>query len=100
MSTKTRRRWTAEEKLRIIQEARQTEHSVSEVCRHHGLSVGQFYAWEKRARQGSMEGLRNRRKGHKKGGRAAQLEVELQRLRAVIAELSAQNLELKRGRWP
>ena len=100
MSTKSRRRWTAEEKLRIIQEARQAQHSISEVCHRHGLSAGQFYAWEKRARQGSMEALRNRRKGRKKGDRAAQLEAEIERLRAVIAELSAENLELKKGHWP
>ena len=28
------------------------------------------------------------------------LEDEVQRLRAVIAELSAENLELEKGRWP
>jgi len=33
MSTRSRRHWTADEKWRIIEEARQTELSVSEVCR-------------------------------------------------------------------
>ena len=40
MSVKIRRHWIAEEKLQIIEEARQTEHTVSEVCRRHGLAVG------------------------------------------------------------
>jgi len=55
----------AEEKLGIIEEARQTPCTVSEVCRRHGLAVGQFYAWEKQARQGALEALRNGRRGRK-----------------------------------
>jgi transposase-like protein len=38
-----RRRWTAEEKLRIQEEARQAAQGVSEVCRRHQIAPGQFY---------------------------------------------------------
>lgn len=100
MTTHNRRRWTAEEKLRIIEEARQTEHTVSEVCRRHGVAVGQFYAWEKRGRQGALEALRRRKGGRKGSDPTAQLRAEMDRLRAVVAELSVENLELKRGPWP
>lgn len=100
MNTKSRRHWTAENKLAIIEEARQTPCTVSEVCRRHGLAVGQFYAWEKQARQGALEALRNGRRGRKQNDATAQLQAAIQRLWAVIAELSAENLELKRGRWP
>lgn len=100
MKTQSRRHWTAQEKLGIIEEARQTPCTVSEVCRRHGLAVGQFYTWEKQARQGALEALRNGRRGRKKDDATAQLQTEIQRLWAVIAELSAENLELKRGRWP
>jgi transposase-like protein len=100
MANQNRRRWTAEEKLAIIEEARQTPQTVSEVCRHHGIAPGQFYAWEKEARQGALDALRSKRRGHKRGNREVQLETEGNRLRAVAAELSAENLEKKRGRWP
>jgi len=100
MSIKARRYWTAEEKLQIIQEARQTEHTVSEVCRRHGLAVGQFYTWEKQACQGALEALRNGRRGPKRTTAEAQLRAEVERLRAVVAELSAENLQLKKGLWP
>jgi transposase len=100
MTTKNRRQWTAEEKLRILEEARQTPQTISEVCRRQGLAPGQFYAWEKRARQGALEALRARKRGRKSGSREAQLETEVTRLRAVAAELSAENLELKKGLWP
>jgi len=99
MSTQSRRRWTAEEKLQIIEEARQTEHTVSEVCRRHCLAVGQFYSWEKRARQGALEALRNGKRGRRRADPEAALRTEIERLRAVVAELSVENLELKKGRW-
>jgi transposase len=99
MST-TRRRWTAEEKLEILTEGRQAGHTVSEVCRRHQLALGQFYDWERRARDGALEALRNSRAGRRKSDRTSQLEAELQRYQAVVAELSAENLQLKRGLWP
>jgi transposase len=100
MSSRSRRRWTAEEKWRIIEEARQTELSVSEVCRRYGLATGQFYSWEKQARQGALEALRDGHQGRKKSDPTVPLQAEIERLRAVIAELSAENLALKKGHWP
>ena len=95
-----RRHWTAEEKLRIIEEARSTDSSVSEVCRRYGIGVGQFYRWEKRAKQGALEALRNSKRGRREKRQEEMLRSELQKLRVVIAELSAENLQLKKGLWP
>lgn len=100
MNPKSRRHWTAEAKLQIIEEARQTPQTVSEVCRRHGVAPGQFYAWEKEARQGALKALREGRRGRKSSSREVELETEITRLRAVVSELSAENLELKKGRWP
>ena len=98
--TSQRRRWTAEEKLQILEEARHTGCAVSEVCRRRSLAPGQFYAWEKQARQGALEFLRNGKRGRPGADRSPALEAEIERLRTVIAELSVENLELKKGRWP
>ena len=78
-------------------ETRQTPQTVSGVCRHHGIATGQFYAWEKKARQGALEALRARKRGRKSRNPEMQLKVEITRLRAVVTELSAENLELKKG---
>ena len=40
MSTSKRRRWRAEEKLRILEEARQADQAVSAVCRHYQIAPG------------------------------------------------------------
>jgi transposase len=54
MTARSRRRRTAEEKLEVLQEARRAGQMVSEVCRRHQVAPGQFYAWEKQARQGAL----------------------------------------------
>jgi transposase len=100
MTRSQRRTWSAAQKLSILDEARQGQMSVSEVCRRHGISAGQFYAWEKQAREGAAAALQAGRRGPKGADQAAVLETELTRLRAVIAELSAENLALKKGLWP
>lgn len=99
MSTSTRRQWTAEEKLKIVEEARQTNQTVSEICRHYGIGTGQFYTWEKLVKQGSLEALRNGKRGPKETKAEMRLKTEVERLRIVIAELSVENLALKKGLW-
>ena len=100
MRAQKRRQWTAEQKLQILEEARQSDATVSEVCRRHGIGSGQFYKWERLAREGALDGLRAQKRGRKESVTVTRLEDEVQRLRAVIAELSAEDLELRRGRWP
>jgi transposase-like protein len=62
MMNHKRRQWTAEERFQIIEEARQTDATVSEVCRRHCIDTGQFYNWEKLAREGVLgsKSVRNR----------------------------------------
>ncbi len=100
MSVNTRRRWTAEEKLSILEEARQSGASISQVCRRHQVAPGQFYAWERQARQGALSALRNSKPGRKALDATEPLRAQLLRLQAVVAELSAENLDLKKGFWP
>ncbi len=100
MSINNRRRWTAEEKLSILEEARQTGQSISEVCRRHQMAPGQFYAWERQARQGALSALKNSKPGRKTSDPTEPLQAQILRLQAVVAEISAENLDLKKGFWP
>ena len=97
MNSQNRRHWKAEEKLQMIEEARQTDSTVSEVCRRYGIGTGQFYTWEKHARQGALAALRNGKRGRKESKEEETLKSEMERLRVLIAELSMENLELKKG---
>lgn len=91
------RRLSAEEKLRVVEEGRQSGATISEVCRRHQVDHAQFYRWERLARQGSLETLRNGARKSKNGKREEWLMSEVNRLRVVVAELIVENLTLKRG---
>ena len=61
------------------------------------MTHAQFYRWERLARQGALETLRNGARKSKNGKREEWLMSEVHRMHAVVAELIAENLTLKRG---
>src|SRR6266702_324494 len=52
-----RRRWSVEEKLRILGQSVAPGSSVSLVCRMHGISSGQLCTWRKQFRTGELTGF-------------------------------------------
>jgi transposase len=52
-----RRRWSVEEKLRILGQSVASGSSVALVCRMHGISSGQLYTWRKQFRTGELTGF-------------------------------------------
>jgi transposase len=52
-----RRRWSVEEKLRILAQSMAPGSSVMLVCRMHGISSGQLYAWRRQFRTGELTGF-------------------------------------------
>jgi transposase len=69
-----RRQWSAEQKLRIIEEARQSGHTVSAVCQRHQITMKQFYDWERQAKRGALEGLRQGNRKPKRDDHRQRLE--------------------------
>lgn len=94
------RQFSADEKLRILEEARQPNTTVAEVLRRHQLEGATFYRWERDAKAGMRAALGEHRKSRDvddKDRRIARLEADLERKRRIIAEVVGENLELKRG---
>jgi transposase len=54
VSTSARRRWTLEEKRRIVAESYGGRGEVSATARRHGLSGGQLFTWRRLAREGQL----------------------------------------------
>jgi len=52
-----RRRWSVEEKLRILAQSVAPGASVMLVCRMHGISSGQLYTWRRQFRTGELTGF-------------------------------------------
>lgn len=70
---------------------------ISEVCQRRQVDRTQFYRWERLTRQGAPEALRNGARNSKNGKHEAWLMSEVNRLRAVVAELIAENLTPNHG---
>ena len=52
-----RRRWSVEEKLRILAQSVAPGSSASLACRLHGISSGQLYTWRRQFRTGELTGF-------------------------------------------
>ena len=93
---KKRRIWTASEKLRIVLLGLDGSVDISELCRREGVSPTQFYTWKKRL-LGSAAKVFAEGSGSKASVREQRLDTELRRAKDVIAEITAENLDLKKG---
>lgn len=92
-----RRKWSAAEKLRIVLAGMQPGVEVSDLCRREGLNPVQFYAWRKQL-LGSAERVFEDKRG-RPNAQQERLEADNARFKDVIAEITAENLELKKRRW-
>lgn len=91
---KKRKRWSAEDKLRIVLAGIESGTEISELCRREGINPTQYYAWKKTLLSGAAR-LFNGDKD-KPDVRQQRLETDLARCKDVIAEITAENLDLKK----
>jgi transposase len=93
----TRRKFPAEEKIRIVMEGIRAEVSVSELCRREGIAPTVYYKWLK----DFMEAGRGRLRGDSQRQATAEevkgLRQENERLKQLVAELSLDNMVLKKS---
>ncbi len=92
---KRRRRWTVEKKLKIVLETLQSDQKLAEICRREGISPTQVYHWRKQLLS-SAEAVFGRKQANGEDHRVAKLATEHQRMKNVIAEITAENLDLKK----
>ncbi|MCA9150892.1 MAG: transposase [Planctomycetales bacterium] len=94
-SKKNRRSWTAADKMRIVLAGMEPGIEISALCRKEGLNPTQYYAWKSQLVNGAAAVFDGRTsKGQET--REAKLEAELVRMKGVVAEITAENLELKK----
>jgi len=90
-----RRKWSAADKLRIVLAGMQPNVEVSDLCRREGINPTQYYGWKKKLQSSASKifGEGDSRSSAREERQAA----ELRRFKDVVAELTAENLELKKG---
>ncbi len=93
---KMRRTWTASEKLRIVLSGLDGSVEVSEICRREGINPTQYYGWKKQLMSSAAKVFADGRES-KPSAQQQRMETELRRAKDVIAEITAENLDLKKG---
>jgi transposase-like protein len=98
MPKKTRKRFTAEEKVAILRLHLLEHVAVSDLCDQHGIHPTMFYRGQKEFFENGPAAFdsHSRRTGDPKDRQIALLEQKLQRKHEVLSELMEEHIELKK----
>lgn len=93
-----RRQFSAEQKFRIVKEKLTTDQSVSEICSKYDISSALYYRWQEQFLDSAKEGLQRGGGGPSKAEqrKLEQQEREIRRMQSVIAEITSENIDLKK----
>ena len=94
---KTRRKFNAEEKIRIVLEGLRGELSVAELCRKEGISPGLYYRWSKDFLEAGKKRLNGDTQREANTSEVGALREENRSLKEVVAELTLDNRVLKKS---
>ena len=89
---KTRKRYSSEEKIRIVLAGLRGEDSIAELCRQEGISQGLYYSWSKEFLEAGKKRLAGDTAREANTGEVKDLRCEARDLKEVVAE---QTLELR-----
>jgi transposase len=93
----TRRKLTAEEKIRIVLEGLKGEDSIAEICRREGIAPSLYYKWSKGFLEAGKRQLNGDTKREATSDDVSELRQENEQLKQLVAELSLSNRVLKKS---
>ena len=94
---KTRRKFSAEEKIRIVLEGLKGETSIAELCRREGIVSNLYYRWSKDFLEAGKKRLQGDTVREATTGEVSGLRGENEQLKQLVAELSLKNRVLKKS---
>ena len=94
---KTRRRYSAEDKIRIVLEGLRGEYSIAELCRREGIAQSQYYSWSKEFLEAGKKRLSGDTERAATSSEVKDLRAQAQDLKEVVAELTLENRLLKKS---
>lgn len=93
----TRRKYSAEEKIRIVLEGLRGEDSIAELCRREGINPNLYYKWSKEFLEAGKARLTGDTKREATSSEDDGLRHENEQLKQVVAELLLKNRVLKKS---
>lgn len=88
---KTRRKFSSEEKIRIVLEGLRGEASIAEVCRREGIVPNLYYRWSKDFLEAGKKRLQGDTIREANSSEVGDLRQENGQLKQLVAELSLKN---------
>ena len=96
----TRRKFTPEEKVRVVLEGFRRETRVSDLCRREGINPNVYYAWLKEFMEAGKSRLAAETVRDATQAEVQGLKQQNQQLKQLVAELSLEVLVLKKTAIP
>jgi transposase len=94
---KTRKKYSAEEKVRIVLEGLRGEEKIAELCRREGIHQNMYYKWSKEFLEAGKQRLVGDTKREADSQEVEAMRSENEQLKAVVAELMLKNRNLKKS---
>ena len=88
---KTRRKYSAEEKIRIVLEGIRGDQTIAELCRREGISEALYYRWSKDFLEAGKSRLVGDTKRDANSKQVKSLRQENEQLKQLVAELALKN---------
>ena len=93
---KTRRKFTAEEKIRIVLDGLRGEESITDLCRKEGIHPTMYYKWSKSFLEAGKRQLNGDTIREASSSEVKELRGENDELKMLIAEVVLRNRVLKK----
>ena len=94
---KTRKRYSAEEKIRIVLEGLRGKESIAALCRREGIATNLYYSWSKEFLEAGKRRLMGDTKRQATSGEVMGLRKQNSQLKELVADLSLKNVVLKKA---
>lgn len=94
---RTRKKYSAEEKIRIVLEGLRGEESIAELCRKEGLNPNVYYRWSKEFMEAGKKRLSGDTIREATSDEVKELRAETAALKETLGEMVMENRLLKKS---
>ena len=94
---RTRKQYSAEEKIRIVLAGLRGDDSIAELCRREGIAEGLYYSWSKEFLEAGKKRLAGDTARNASSGEVKALRAEARDLKEALAEQMLENRLLKKS---
>ena len=94
---RTRKKYSAEEKIRIVLEGLRGEESIAELCRKEGLNPNVYYRWSKEFMEAGKKRLSGDTIREATSDEVKELRAETAALKETLGEMVMDNRLLKKS---